>query len=380
MRARVTDAASLSRITPVVLNNYLGMMGWNRQDTWQDRIVIWSIPAGTGAVEALVPLREESAAYATRIAETLSALERVEERSQLEIFYDVLGAGSDIIRLSSPNAANVDAWSLDRDAALLSAAKDMMMVSARTAEMPGRAILHGRPSAQAQDYVRRLRVVPAYGAADNTLTIQSTVPPSFGVQRELGNDADDPFARAVVRTLKDGLYSAFDATQKVLGGEDESVFGGVSSKGVSANLCEAIASLVEIVHGLQIEVAWARVREPEDPGSRVIFGESTAAVLTSGAGFLRRTNPVLDVVMHGEIVRLDRNAQKYFNGKVVVLAEFDGEWQRFDTQFDVADRDAVRRAFEEKLWITVSGDVYRRGSRREIRNPTSLTLAGKIDD
>ena len=40
MRARVTDAASLSRITPVVLNNYLGMMGWNRQDTWQDRIVV----------------------------------------------------------------------------------------------------------------------------------------------------------------------------------------------------------------------------------------------------------------------------------------------------------------------------------------------------
>ena len=378
MKARITDAVSLSRITPIVLNKYLEVMGWSQQETWRDRIVVWSKTDESRTEEALVPLREESVAYATRIAETLSALERVEERSQLDIYYEVLGVGADTIRLSAPNDVIPDVWSLDRDAALMSHAKDMMMVSAKMAETPGKAILNRRPSALALDYVRRLRVLPGYGA-DNSLTIQSTVPPSSGIQRELGNDAEDPFARAAVRALNEGLHGAFNAAQQVLSGKGESVFGDAPSQGVSANLCEVVASLVEVVHGLQINVAWAPVRQMEDHGSQLIFGQSTAEALRSGAVFLRHTNPELDVALRGEIVRLDRSARKDFDGKAVVLGEVDGEWQRFETQFEMKDQEPVSRAFHEKLWITLSGDIHRKGNRRAIHNPTSLKLGDKIE-
>ena len=50
--------------------------------------MVWSLETGEGVAELLVPLREQSDAYAVRIAEAVAALAEMEERSQLDVYYD----------------------------------------------------------------------------------------------------------------------------------------------------------------------------------------------------------------------------------------------------------------------------------------------------
>lgn len=375
MRARVTDSVALKQISPVLLNKYLEIQGWKREETWRERIVVWSKENGGSVKQALVGLLEESEAYATRIAETLQTLEESEDRSQLEIYSDVLGAGADIVSLRSANDNRQRDWSLAAGADIMNRARDLMMASARIAERPGSPVYAGRMTAKVQNYVRELRTLPV-GESWDTLTIHSPVSPDFGVQGGFTRDSDPPFSRRVIETLGASLNEASKAVHTVLGNNDLTTFENAATRGVSANLCEAVADLVHQNRGLQVGIAWAPIRAGVSHGGTFQFSESAAEALYGGAEFLRKEHPVPDVFVQGEIVQLERQAQEDFDGVSVVVGEVDDRWMRLDVQFDKEDREEVVRAFSEKLLISITGDVFKRGRQYELRNPANLRILG----
>ena len=100
MDAKITDSVALRRITPAMMRAYLQTQGWTQQEIWQGRIVVWSKEQGDEEVrEILAPLREHSDVYAMRMSEAVTTISEIEERSQLDVYYDLIGAGSDVIRL-----------------------------------------------------------------------------------------------------------------------------------------------------------------------------------------------------------------------------------------------------------------------------------------
>ena len=379
MRAQITDSRALRQVSPILLNKYLEIQGWSRQDTWRDRIVVRSLAVDDGVLEALVPLREESDVYAARISQILEILESAEHRSQLDIYYDVIGAGADIVRIQSTNGQGTETWSLVNSADFLTQAKNLMMASARSAEQPGRPIYPGRPSSQVQEYVSSLRTLPGHDAW-NELTIHSLVPAHLGAQAALWSGPSEPFPRLVVRSLNDSLQQVQHAVQEAIGKSDISAFEEAAQKGVSANLCEAVASLVRQTHGLKIQIAWASTRAEKDRGADVMYGQSTADVLADGAQFLRGKNPILNALVRGEIVRLDKETQEEFDGKAVVVGTVDDEILKLDVQFDLQDRDEVLRAFRDGLEIRVSGNIQRHGRRFELRELVEFVVGDKLSD
>ena len=193
MDVQITDARALRRVTPVVLSTYLGTQGWVRQDAWKNRIVVWSRNFDEVVGELLVPLREQSDAYSVRISEILALLAQLEGRSQLDVYYDLVGAGADVIRLRSLNGEEKASWSLSDSAELLSRTRDLMVSAARAAENPGRPVYHGRPSGAVQDYVRGIRLLPGYEKGYD-LTLHSPVPAHYGLQQDMGDPFWQPFA------------------------------------------------------------------------------------------------------------------------------------------------------------------------------------------
>ena len=375
MDVLITDAGALRRITPVLLGTYLSVQGWVRQETWKDRIVVWSLETGDGVAELLVPLREQSDAYAVRLAEAVAALAGLEDRSQLDVYYDLMGAGADVIRLRPMSGQAEKSWSLNDSADLLVRTKDLLQAAARAAENPGRAVYHGRLSAAVQDYLREVRPLPGYEWGQE-LTVHSPVPMDYGTQTDLGDPFQQPFPRQVTYALNQSLTEVTKTAEAIIGGEDIASFEAVARQGVSANLCEAVAALARQSRGVEVSVAWAPIRPSDVSGGRFSFAESAAEVLGQGADLLRQRHPFLDAMIQGEIVRLDRHSQEDFDGHAVVLAEVDARTVALDVRFNTRDRDEVLRAFRDNLRIRVNGDIYRAGRRHQLRDPAEFAVVG----
>ena len=164
--------------------------------------------------ELLVPLREQSDAYTVRISEALGTLARIEDRSQLDVYHDLMGAGADIIRIQSSNVGMQSDWSLSNSVDLLERARDLVMAAARAAERPGQAVYRGRPSGLVTDYVRSIRPIPNYEAGRD-LTLHSRVPADYGVQQDLGDSVKPPFPRQAIIALDSGLREAEGVSDRV---------------------------------------------------------------------------------------------------------------------------------------------------------------------
>ena len=376
MEVQIRDAAALRRITPPMLRAYLGAQGWVREETWRGRIVVWSKTGddGVGVKELLAPLREHSDAYAVRIAEAVALLAELEERSQLDVYYDLIGTGADIIRLRALNGAGRGGWRLDDSVTFLTRARDLLTAAARYAERPGQPVYRWRPSGMVADYVRALRPLPGY-VAGNELTLHSPVPAGYGTQVDLGDDVNPPFARQTTLALHDSLHQANHTATAVLGGAAiPATFAEAARQGVSANLCDAVVALARQGHGVGVSVSWAHVRPSLISNGEFVFSESAADVFVDGARWLRLTSPFRDARITGEIVRLYREPPGEFDGRAVVMYELDGRPVALQVQFAIADREEVLRAFRDGVEVSLDGDIHRVGNKYEVQNLCNFTV------
>ena len=379
MDVKITDSVALRRISPAMMRAYLQTQGWIQEEIWRGRIVVWSKVQGDEEVrEILVPLREQSDVYAMRMSEAVETISEIEERSQFDVYHDLIGAGADIIRLRSLNGAERSEWSLSDRVAFLTRALDLVRASARFAERPGRAVYRGGISSKVSDYIREVRPLPGYETGTD-LTLHSPVQASYGEQEYLSDTVLAPFPCRVTIALNNGLREAGQTVETVLGGSQISDTFEVSAKqGVTANFCDAIGSLASQTHGVGVSLSWAKVRPSDIPDEEFRFAEGAADVLAEGAEILRQRNPFTDARVTGEIVQLDRESQEKFDGRAVVLYELDGRPVALHTQFDISDREEVARAFRDTIEISVDGDIHREGRRYFLKNPRNFKLPAAV--
>ena len=376
MDVQIRDADALRRVSPVMLRAYLEAQGWVQEQTWRDRILVWSNSAGESVREILMPLREQSDTYGVRIAEAVAALAVMEERSQLEVYYDLLGAGADVIRLRALNGAGRSGWTLGESVEFLTRARDLLTAAARAAERPGLPVYRGRASGEVNDYVRGVRPLPGYEVGPE-LTLHSQVPAGYEVQLDMWDPVKPPFPRRATIALNEGLHEASMTADAVLAGRKvEEVLEETSPRVVSANLYDAVAALARRGHGINVSLAWAGVRPTNAPSGDFAFYESAAGVFSEGAELLRQRSPFLDAHVTGEIVRLDREEKEWFDGHSMVLYELDGRPIPLQVQFNIEDQEEVVRAFRNGIEISVNGDIHREGRSYVLKTPRNFRVIG----
>ena len=379
MDVQIRDAEALRRVSPTMLRAYLEARDWVQRETWRDRIVVWVGTAGERVMEILMPLREQSDTYGVRIAEAVEVLTVMEERSQIEVYYDLLGEAADVIRLRPLNGVGQSGWTLGESVDFLTRARDLLNAAARAAERPGQPVYRGRASGEVAEYVRGVRPLPGYEAGPE-LILHSQVRAGHGEQLDLGDPLRAPFPRRATIALNAGLREARMTADAVLAGKKiEDVFEETPSPAASANLYDAVAALARRGHGISVSLAWAGVRPAVAPNGDFPFPESAAEVFVEGAEILRRNSPFIDAHVTGEIVRLDRQSREEFDGRSVVLYELDGRPIPLHVQFSLADREEVVRAFRDGIEISVNGDIQREGRRHVLGNPRDFVVIGATE-
>ena len=373
MLVQIRDRAALSSLSIVSLRSYLNSCGWNNEGPWGKRpATIYTKEHGGRSWEILVPARDTIADYAESMAEAVSILASVEERSQLNVFYDLRGVSSDIIHMRQVNGVAKESLSLRQSASLLNDAYDMLASAARAAEKP-QATYRGRISADVAEYLDSVQPLLGYYEG-YTLTLHSPVPAGFGIQEDLfGDSFDAPLPRLAIHKLAQALEHANTAVDEAVVRDTLEPFEQAVSYGVSANLCDSVAALAEKGRGVVIDLAWADVRPPNVPDSHFEFSENSAGILTEAAASLRRNEPFLDESVIAQVVRLEREPEE-FDGRAVILYVREGRPIRMKVEFEQSAYNTVIQAFRGHNPISVDGDIYRVGNGHELRRPHNLSL------
>ena len=372
MLVQIQDRMALSSLSILSLRSYLTSHGWASEGSWGTRpAIIYAKEHDGRSWEILVPTRDTIADYAESMAESVEVLAAVEERSQLDVFYDLSASGADVIKMRSTNGIGEKPLSLRQSASLLKDAYDMLAASARAAEKP-RPAYRGKISSDVADYLDNVRPMPSQYQG-YSLTLHSPVPVGFGRQEDFGDDFSPPFSRLATSKLAQGLGHASTAIEKVVADDSLEPFRQAVDYGVSANLCDSLAELANKGHGIEIDLTWAGVRPANVPDSHFQFSTTSAEILVEAAKSFRLNEPFLDERIVAQVVRLDREPDD-FDGRTTVLYVRDGRPVRMQAEFEESSYNTVIQAFQQRDPISVDGDIYRIGNTYELRNPRNLSL------
>lgn len=375
MQVQIRDRAALSSLSVVALRSYLDSRGWENEGPWGDRPAIIYAKTDAGRTwEVLVPIRDTVADYAENMAQSVAVLATVEERSQLDVFNDLQGARSDVVRMRSLNGAEKEPLSLRQSAHLLNDAYDMLASAARAAER-ARATYRGPLSADVAEYLDNVRPLQGYYQGYG-LTLHSPVPAGFGVQEDMGDDYHVPFPRRATLRLVEALEHSSKAISEAVTKDPSESFRQSVSHGVSANLCDAVAQLAKKGEGIEISLAWADVRPPSmssSPNPQFRFSEHSADILNEAARSFRRDEPSLDESLIAHVVGLARELRE-FDGRATILYVRDDRPIRMQVEFEESSYETVIQAFQQRVPISVDGDIYRVGNGYDLRNPRNLAL------
>ena len=119
---------------------------------------------------------------------------------------------------------------------------------------------------------------------------------------------EPPFERRANRTLVTGLRAAREATDLVNRGDGIQAFDQRVADGVSANLCTAAATLIDVGGGLEVSVSWALTRpaneEHDERRATVDFRPADAPVLHEAAQILSARQERVDERIEGYVSAL----------------------------------------------------------------------------
>ena len=372
MIVQIRDRDALSSISIVCLRAYLNSRGWTDAGIWGERpITVFAKEHEGRPWEILVPHRDTIGGYAENMAESVAVLAAVEERSELDVFYDLAATGADVIQVRSANGKARESLSLRQSASMLNDAYRMLEAGARAAEKP-RAIYRGKLSADVAQYLDSVHPLPGY-AQGYALTLHSPVPVGFERQEDLGDDFRAPFSRLVTIKLAQGLRQSSEAIERVVSSNTLEPFREAVDSGVSANLCDSVAELAKQGDGIAIDLTWAGVRPSNVADSSFLFSPASADILMEAAKSLRSKEPSYDEQIIGLVVRLEKEPPE-FEGKATIASVWEGRLTRMNVEFEEGVYDLVISAFRDQTEVSLDGDVHPLGRGYELRNPRNLSV------
>ena len=380
MNIEATDIALAESVTPRGMHAYLAANGWKKLGPYHGNTGDVYCLREDEREAVLVPASAKFADYVTRLLQLAETLGRVENRRQSNVLTDLSLAEVDLIRVRLPNANDDSSIPLSAGVGLLDESRKLLLAAACSASRPQRRFRAGR-NQKAAAYVDRVRlgqtepgsfVVKLLGPVTPSLTNAGP-----GLLALL-----EPFERQVAQMLVSGLRAAREATELANRGEGIDAFEERVCKGVSANLCQATANLINTGSGLDVSVSWALTRQPygeeTDERAVVAFAPSDAPVLEEAGRILSDRQERYDERIEGYVSALARDKSKH-DGRATIKAVIDGTLTSVKVDFSTSEYSRITRAHEKRWSVSLEGDLQREGHRWHLMNPRDLTVVEDDD-
>ena len=346
------DRRTLSAISPAALSAYARDAGWRRGERYRTHSDVY---VGDSRPEIIVPRTERLGDYASVVASLIETFADVGEQDEASIYGSLVTADRDVVRLRVAESDD-GSVTLEDGVSLVRGARDLVLSAACSLGEP-QPVYQPRANREATDLLNQMRLGQTDHGSFVVTLLTPVVPPPVGTLLPDADDVDAPIARRTTTRLLDALVEARQATERS-SLADEGAFEGTWVRGVSANLCEALARIVERFSSLDIGVSWARTRPVATRGDVVRFGRADAPVLREVARSFRQRAPRRDVRLHG-FVRLLERAEAQDDGTIKLATDIDGRLQSVGTVLEQADYERAVQAHKDRSLVVLTGDLDR---------------------
>ena len=362
MRVSIRDADALRALTPAALSAYARAAGWSAQERYR---VHSDIYVGEGRPEIIIPRTVRLGDYASAVAALVETFAQVADQDELTVYRSLAIVDRDVVRV---RAAESDDGSvtLNDGADLIAGARDMLLSAACSLRDP-RPVYRAGANREAADLLKRVRLGQTDQGSFVVTLLTPAVPPPMPTLLPASDDVNAPIERRMTQRLVEALSAAHAVVERTAAGE-ESAFGESVARGVSANLCEALARIIEPFPTLDVGVSWARTRPMSAPDALVRFGRADATILEEAARSLRERAPRPDMRLHGFVRRLMREVEDV-EGTIGLAADVDGQRQSVVAVLDRGDYERAVQAHHDRALVVLAGDLDRVGQRWRLLNP-----------
>ena len=281
----VTDVEALEAVPPAALSAYARAAGWTRTEEYGQHSDVY---VAEGKPEIIVPRTARLGDYANVVWDLIRIFAKVAETGERSLYRDLMTADRDLIRVRAGSPSGE--LTADDGIALFQGSRDMLLAAACSLESP-RPVYRAGANKEASDFLRRVRLGQTEpGSFVVTLLTPTISPPDQPPLDSTWEPPSEPLGRRISKRLVESVRAARRATERVISG-DAGAFLESVPHGVSANLCEALAGLVEPFPSLDVSISWALTVPSATPRDTVGFASSDGAILSAAARTFRERAP-----------------------------------------------------------------------------------------
>ena len=206
--------------------------------------------------EIILPRHQRLADYASVVWRLIEVFAKAAETDELVLYRDLVTADRDVMRVRAPNG-EAGSVNVSNGVTLMHGARDMLLSAACSLWNP-QPLYRAGANKEASEYLKRVRMGQTEQGSFVITLLSPVVPPrmQLGMGSELVQD-DDPIERRITRRLVGALTAVREATEIAIAGGADAFFKAIE-RGVSANLCEALVSVMEPFREIDVTVTWAR--------------------------------------------------------------------------------------------------------------------------
>jgi hypothetical protein len=354
----------LRKLNPSNVRWYAAQAGWKPVDGVKRPVIVLNHPTDN-LTQIQIPTAGSDKDIIFLMGEVVARLAEADKRPPREVLNELMLPPADRLSLRvQSREAESGTLPLSEGLSLFQGGRDLLLASACSAYQP-QAFYPRQSFTLAQEFIHRCRYGQT-GSDGYTATILAPVPPELTPSLFAGLDEDDlmdePYERRVTLLLMQGLQTVRGAIES---GKAEAILQGVS-RGVSANLCDALVSMspTDTQATLHVSMNWSRTRRriPKRIAPQVSFAQSEFAVIREAARRLRDSIEPRRERVEGHILSLQAEpAQLYedFQGKVILRALVEGRPARVRFVLNQAEYIAACDAHRDRHRVAISGILHR---------------------
>ncbi|MFM7166196.1 MAG: hypothetical protein ACKO3T_13230 [Planctomycetaceae bacterium] len=376
MKVDIRDVAAMQALRPLEVVTYLRARSWIQQPPTAHGSV-WVKGEADEQMEAVVPMDPQRRDFALRMGELLQTIAVAEDRSQVDVYSDLLTTCADVIRIRIDDPELTDGTlPIEAHAVIAQKVRDLLLAAACSA-LQSRAIWHKRKPAQAVDQVRRLRIGQTERGS-YIITVISRVSPELHLPQDgQGMDAEPPYERKVTQMLATSLATLDQVSATAALNQEFSVFERSVDKGVSANLCDAVAGLWgddDRNRNLEFTFSWS-VARPVDAQipRRINFGSDRIPIIREASRVMKERSPYEDYELDGAVVKLER-AEGQPTGKVTIIGAIDGKPHRVSLELADPHYGLAIKAHHQQQPIHCVGTLVKAGRGYTLRDARDVSI------
>lgn len=357
------DRSALITVSPAALVAYAQSLGWVKTETYGQHSDVYT---ASELPEIIIPRTQRLGDYANVVWTLLNIFAETRGMPASDLYRDLVTSDRDVIRVRVAESDDGSVAVTD-GVSLVRGTSEMFLAAACSLQDP-RPLYRAGPNSEARQQLGRMRLGQTDQGSFVVTLLTPTISPPVASTLEL-EDPDretDPIERQITKRLVGALQATREAAERTVSGNTEAFSDAVDS-GVSANLCDAVAMLIEPFSELDVRVVWARTL-PAAPTSQIVrFAAGHAPILRHAAKTFRDHDLRFDEQLSGFVQRLNRGKDDE-EGTISLRTFVDGAARSVLVVLTQADYEEAIRAHRNRSIATVQGDLEQLGSRWRLLN------------